>query len=116
MRLTASFAFLVIVLLTSFAARVLAVSPNVVSLSVAQGSVRGGTLLTVAGSGFVSTGNLQCLFGTTPTSQATFVSSNIMFCKSPPHDVGPTAVSVSYDSRKITAQTLLCFIFEVKLL
>ena len=49
-----------------------------------RGFVGGGTVVTVRGTGFLDVSTLSCHFGDFSTVQATFISSNLIRCASPP--------------------------------
>ena len=57
--------------------------PHVMALWPTTGPVRGNTVVTVTGTGFVNSVYLYCLFGTHPRLQAVWVTSTHMECLSP---------------------------------
>ena len=71
--------------------------PRVAGLVPSRGTVRGGTIVSVVGSGF-SSEQLQCRFGSTQVtgSGARVLSSSLVVCRAPPGNVGESvAVDIS---------------------
>ncbi len=82
--------------------------PNVSSISPASGSARGGTVVTVSGSGFAALGSAACAFGTLRVGDevragavvaAAGVSDGVLECVSPSADEADAVGSVSFSFR-----------------
>ena len=60
-----------------------------------QGSVRGGGVVRLEGSGFVNSTELQCLFGTVAATETVFESASVLRCAAPAHREGLVSVGIS---------------------
>lgn len=56
---------------------------------------KGGTVLTIHGTGFENTSELSCAFGDVSGIETTWLASTVLLCKSPPHRPGLVSVRVS---------------------
>lgn len=79
---------------TTFAAFTYLVRPTVASLHPSAGILHGGTHVTVIGSGFANTTDLECFFGNQPALSVAFVSPEEAMCESPPSGA-PTVIPVT---------------------
>ena len=75
---------------------------EIASVRPTAGVPRGGTLVAVAGRGFVDTPALSCRFGGAQMSRAVFGSSSLVTCASPAAQEGFTTVHVSNNALDFT--------------
>jgi len=73
-------------------------SPTVEHVSPSRGTINGGTVISVYGRGFSSTGGGRCMFSDTSV-QATFISSNLITCTTPRSEE-PESVSLSISNNE----------------
>lgn len=78
------------------------IRPTVKSLQPSAGAVHGGTRVTVLGSDFANTTELECYFGTQPALRVVFVSTGELVCE-PPQSVAPTVVAVTVRVNEVTS-------------
>ncbi|CAM9091873.1 unnamed protein product, partial [Phaeothamnion confervicola] len=73
--------------------------PTPVALGVVpdSGGTAGGTEVTVVGSNFAEGFGVQCRFGDAGAVSASFVDSDALLCRAPPHHEGEVVVTVSTD-------------------
>ena len=60
-----------------------------------SGSVNGGTLLNVSGTGFKNTSVLYCRFGSLPPVEGLYLSTTRVQCVSPMHQIGSVSIEVT---------------------
>ena len=78
---------------------------EVTQLDITQGPENGGTIISVTGSGFVSSGLLQCRFDDVEVT-AIFNSNTVIVCQTPLHAIGVVTVSASNDGTTFSTSTV----------
>ena len=68
-----------------------------------QGSVSGGSMVTLNGSGFMDNAELTCLFGDVAANASLFVSEGIVRCLTPAHVAGTVNIGVSNNGADVVA-------------
>ena len=76
------------------------------SVAPTSGSLSGGTVLTVMGSGFVFSSNLKCRLGLVSVP-ATYVSPTQLSCTTPATAAGPTGLTVTNNGHDFSATSVL---------
>lgn len=67
---------------------------------------KGGTVVTIRGTGFENTSELSCAFGDVAGIETTWLASTVLLCKSPPHRPGLVSVRVSNNGVDFSSDTL----------
>lgn len=81
--------------------------PSLFSVEPAIGSETGDTLVYIFGENLGPTFSTYCVFGSLAYAQrATFVSSSVIFCPSPPQSPGVVQLRISFDLQQLSSEFL----------